>query len=137
MKPVCQLNNNHADIFRHCEKHLSQILCLHFQLISRIRQSSQFGYAIDKKRHFIAKFLADLIFRHNGILHDIVKDSCRNRLFIHLQICKNNRYPQRMNDVGFPRLSELSFMCILSYAICLFNHGNIGGWMVFTYAFNQ
>ena len=37
VQAVCQLDNDHTDIFCHGEKHLAQIFCLYFQFILRIR----------------------------------------------------------------------------------------------------
>jgi len=59
-----------------------------------------------------------------------MQHTCRNRLFIHLQISQNDRYPQRMDDIWFSGFPALISMRLYRQLISLFNHRNICGRMI-------
>ena len=84
MEPVRQLDDDDTDILRHGQEHLPQILGLQLHLIHGPGQLSQLRDAVDKKRHLFPKLFSQLIQGHNRVFHHIVKDSCRDRLLIHL-----------------------------------------------------
>ena len=90
MQAVSQLNNDNTDILCHSQEHLSQVLCLYFQLICRIRQLSQLGNTIYQKCYLISKFFSYLFICHNRILYHIVEYSGYDCLLIQFQIRQNN-----------------------------------------------
>ncbi len=137
MQTVRQLDQDDTDILGHGQKHLTQIFRLYLQLIRRIAQLPQLCNAIYQKSDLRAEDLRDLFVRHDRIFHNIVQDTCHDRLLIHLQICQNDRYAERMDDVRLPGLSELSFMGILGDLIGLFDHTDIIGRMIFAHTGDQ
>ena len=99
MQPVRQLDQYNADILRHREKHLAQIFRLHLDLVRRIIELSELCDAIHKLFDVLAKLLADFLRGHNRVLHNVMQKSCRDRLFIHLQIGKDDRHTERVDDI--------------------------------------
>ena len=64
------------------------------------------------------------------------KSGC-DRLFIHLEIRKDDRHTERMDNVRFPGFSLLVFMGIIRKLICLLDHAQIIGRMVLSDAGNK
>ena len=61
VQTVCQLDEDHADIFCHGKEHFSQVLCLHLDLILRPGQLGQLGNTIYQKRYLRTKLLGELV----------------------------------------------------------------------------
>ena len=66
-----------------------------------------------------------------------MKKTCHNGLLIQLKIRKDDRYTERMNDIGLTGFTFLILMCLTGHFIGLFNHGNICRRMIFLHAFYQ
>ncbi len=132
MQPVGKFDDNHPDILGHGKKHLPQILCLYVQFVRRIRQPSQLRDTVHQKSHIVPKIPADLFFADLGILHHVMKDSCRNRLLVHLQIRQYNRNPKRMYNIRLPRLAALIPMRLLGKIVGFLNHRHIRRRMILT-----
>ena len=137
MQAVCQLDNDHTDIFCHGKKHLAQVFCLHFQFILRIRQLAQLCDSIYKQRYLFAKLSCNILHCHLCIFNRIMEHSCHDRLLIHLQIRQNDPHPERMNDIRLSGLADLLFMCLSGKLIRLLDERNICGWMILSYPCNQ
>ena len=137
VQAVCQLDNDHTDIFCHGEKHLAQIFCLYFQLIFRIRQLTQLGDPVYQKCDFFSKFSCDILHCHLSIFHRIMEHPCHDRLFIHLQISQNDPHPERMDDIGLSGLSHLLLVSLSGKLISFLDQRNIRRRMIFSHPCNQ
>ena len=128
VQSVRKLNQDHPNILGHGKKHFTQIFRLHFQLLIHLirpagkRQTFQLCDPVHQKRHIIAKLLLQILIRHDGIFHHIMKQSRYDRLFIQLQVRQDDRHIQGMNDVRLPRLAELILMRLRRHPVSLFNH---------------
>ena len=56
---------------------------------------------------------------------------------VKLEFSKNNRNAQRMNDIRFTRFSALILMLAFRNIVCLFDHAQIVGRMIFKHKFNK
>ena len=79
MKAVGKLNDNYPDVPCHGKKHFPQIFRLHFQPVQGFIpvftgkfKLFQLGHAVYKQGHIPAKFLYDLLLRHDGVLDHIM-----------------------------------------------------------------
>ena len=66
-----------------------------------------------------------------------MQKTCDNRFFVKLQIRKDNRYTQRMHNIWLPRLAHLIFVRFACCSICLINHTDIIGRMVFMHTLDK
>ena len=137
MQPVSQFDDDHTDVFCHCKEHLPKIFRLDLQLILRIRQLSQLCNAVHKKSHLFSEFQSDFIQCHVRIFHGVMQHPRHDRLFIHLQIRKDDPHPERMDDIRFARFSRLPVVRFRRCLICFFDHGNIRRRMIFPDTFDQ
>ena len=64
------------------------------------------------------------------------KSGC-DRLFIHLEIRKDDRNTERMDNIRFSGFSPLVFVRIIGKLICFFDHAQIIGRMVLSDAGNK
>ena len=107
VEPVRQLDQYHADVLCHGEKHFPQILRLHLQPVRHIPVTRKFerfqlGDTVHQKGHVLPKLRLYLLLGHDGILHHVVKKSRRNGFLVHLQIRQNNGHIQRMDNIRLP-----------------------------------
>ena len=133
VQTVCQFHDDNTDILRHRKEHLSQVLCLGLQFILGIIQLAQFGNAIHQKCHLFTELCGDFIQCHRRIFYYVMKHSCHDRFFIHLQICKNDRHPERMDDIRLSGFTELILMRFFAYLIGLLDHRNIRRRVILTH----
>ena len=98
---------------------------------------AQLRHAVHEKQHFLAELLLDLIRRHDRVLKHIMKQTCRDRLLIKLQLCQNDRHAQRMHNIRLTGFARLSLMCIPCHMIRLFNKRNICGRVIFAHTGDQ
>ena len=132
VQPVSQFNENDPDILCHGKKHLTQVFRLHFQFIRCLSliipgklQKLQLGNAIHQQRHVRTELFFNLFIRHDGIFHHIMQQPGRNRFLIHFQIRQYDCHTKRMDNIWFPRLSDLLFMSVISRSVCFFNQRDI------------
>ena len=137
MQPVRQLDQDHADVLRHGEEHLPQILRLQLHLVLGIVQLSQLGYPVHKKGYLGTEFLLHFLIGHPGVLHSVMEKPCNNGLFVKFQIRQDDSDAKGMNDIGFSRFSLLILMRFPGHLIGLLYHGNVCGWMIFSHTGDQ
>ena len=54
--------------------------------VVREMQMAQLRHSVHEKQHFLAELLLDLIRRHDRVLKHIMKQTCRDRLLVKLQL---------------------------------------------------
>ena len=54
--------------------------------VVRKMQMAQLRHSVHEKQHFLAELLLDLIRRHDRVLKHIMKQTCRDRLLVKLQL---------------------------------------------------
>ena len=137
MQAVRQLDQDHADVLRHGEEHLSEVLRLDVQLVVGPGDLGQLRDAVHQKSHVRAEHTAYLPLGKNGIFHHIVKQSRDDRLLVQLQLRQDNGDTQGMDDVGFAGFSALIHVGILRCHVCPLDQTDIVRGMIAPYRFDQ
>ena len=137
VEPVGQFDDNDTDIPGHSQKHFPEVLRLYFDFIRGIFDLGQLGNAVHKKRDFLAEFPFDILEGHIRIFDHIVEDRRGDRLFIHFQLCENDRHLNRMADVGLPGFPELVPMGVAGHIIRFLYHGKIIRRMILAHRLDQ
>ena len=86
MEAVREFNQDHADILRHREKHLPEILRLNVELVRGPGNLGQLGHAVHKHGDILAEHAGNLRPGQYRVLNDIVQETRDNGLFVKLQI---------------------------------------------------
>ena len=144
VESVGKLYKDDTDILGHSQKHLPEVLRLHFKLlcslvfiVGRKLQTLQLGNTIYKKCYIRSKLLIYLVFGENSVFYDIMQKPCCNSLLIQLQICKDNGHTQRVNNIRLSGFAKLIFVSFARYIISLLDHGDIIRWMILLYPGDQ
>ncbi len=100
MQAVCQLDDHHADVFGHGQKHLAQIQSL--LLVHGVDiDVGEFGHTVHQICHSLAKKLDELLLGSRSVFHRIVEQRGRDHIRIHAQVVsEDKRHLYRMIDVG-------------------------------------
>jgi len=109
VEPVRQLDDDDADVLRHGQQHLAEILRL-FLLLGGIRNFCQFGDAIHQVGDFLAEGFLELGVLVEGVLNGVVKDAGRNGCRIHVHFRQNAGDRDRVDDVRISGNTGLPFM---------------------------
>ena len=106
MQTVGQLNENHADILRHREENLFEILSLQGNILVIDYQIVDFRQSVNNISHHVAEKLAHVVKRVVGVLHHIVQQSANHgdSTEVHLG-ATDHRHRNRVVDVGFSALA--------------------------------
>ena len=106
MQPISQLHQQDPDVVGHRKHQFAEI----FRLLGAFRKQlelRELGYAIDKAGDLGPKILLDVLNGRAGVLHGVVKERCRDRRRIELQIGENSRHFQRVREIGITRRALL------------------------------
>jgi hypothetical protein len=125
VKPVAEFDEKDADILRHADDHLAEILGLLF-LMAPEGDLPDFGHPIDEARHHRAEIAFDLLARAGGIFQYVVQQTGNNRRQIHPKLCQNLGDAQRMNQVRLTRFSPLPGVGTRRQRKGLLDDGQIG-----------
>ena len=111
METVAKLDEDHADILGHGQKHLTDILHLRFFLILDI-DILQFGQSVHQKRHIVTEPTAQnaQVGLIGAILHRIVQKGGTNGIRIQSQRSNDLRYRDRMGNIRITAVAELPFV---------------------------
>lgn len=112
MQAVSQFNQQHANVFRHCQQQLAKILRL-FVVGRFLLNHCQLGQTVHQLRHLIAEQRADFFNRRIGVFHRIVQQPGDNRRGIKLKLGQNTGNFHRMRIIGVagsPQLSPVFFI---------------------------
>jgi len=83
VETVCKLDHDDADVVRHGEEHLTEILSL-LRLLGRELDLADLGYTIDDVSDFRSKSSSILVERNQRVLDNIVQKSDADRDGVHL-----------------------------------------------------
>ena len=134
VKPVRQLDKNDPDVLGHCQKHFPEVFRLFLYFIPGIVQLTQLGDAVHDFRNLRAEFRRQLLLCHDRIFQDIVQEAGSNALLIQLQLRKDDRHAERMDNVRLPGLSFLFPVSLSGSLVCFSDHIEIGRGMIFPHA---
>ena len=137
VQPVGQLDDDDADILRHREEHLAQVLRLNLDLVDLVVDLAELCDAVNKKGDVVAELLADVLDRLRRILDDIVQYAGRDRLLVHLEVRKNNADIERMNDIRLAGFSLLVLVIAVRQAVGLVNQREVVRRMILENLFLQ
>ena len=137
MEAVRELYDDHADILRHGDEHLPQVLGLLLHLIDIQIDLGQLRDAVHEEGDIRIELPLQLLKRHAGILHHIVEESRGDRLPVHLQIRKNDGNTNRVDDIGLTRLSLLILVLLFRDLIGLLDHGEVFGGTILSHNLYQ
>jgi hypothetical protein len=107
MKSIGELDNDNPDIPGHGQQHFPEIDNLLFGETSEF-QSGHLGKAIDHFGDIVAKFPLDFNGRRIGVLYNVMQQSRRNGIGIHMMLGENKSHVQTMFHEGVARFAILS-----------------------------
>ncbi|BBM05322.1 hypothetical protein HAALTHF_10610n [Vreelandella aquamarina] len=113
MQPVGQLDDDDADIPRHRQHHLLEILRLGNGLVFE-GDLRQLGDAIYQLSHRLAKLRRQSFFRDAGVFNHIMQHGGHQALMVHVHVSENISDRQRMGDVRLARAAALAIVGLLS-----------------------
>ena len=99
MQAVSQFNQQHANVFRHCQQQLTKILRL-FVVGRFLLNHCQLGQTVHQLRHLIAEQRTNFFNRRIGVFHRIVQQPGDNRRGIKLKLGQNTGNFHRMRIIG-------------------------------------
>ena len=70
MQTICELHQDHADIFGHGQRHFLEILCLGFS--TRFEHAAEFADAVDEFCDLLVKLGSELVFCNARVFNNIV-----------------------------------------------------------------
>ncbi len=109
MKTVGELDEDDANIARHREQHLAEVLGLGV-LESVELDLVELRHAVDELGYGIAEVPRDLGLGDFGIFGYVVKQSCGKRLRIEVPLREDVGDGERVRNVGLTGLPELPFV---------------------------
>ena len=124
VQTVGELDDQHTDILVGGHEHPAHILRL-MLLLGVEAELAQLGQTVDDLRGGVAEGSADIIQRHRGVLHHVVKKSGNHTFGVHTERHKNIGHGNRVNDIGFARLALLTGMSLVGEKISLFYQRHI------------
>jgi hypothetical protein len=107
VQPVGELDQQHADVVRHGEQELAQILGGALILGLRL-DLAELGHAIDQPPDVGAKQSLDLLGGGQRILQRVVEQRGDDRFAVEVQVGQNARDLDRMAEIGVARRAFLA-----------------------------
>lgn len=104
---------------------MQQVLRLQLHLVTIPGETGQLRDAVHKECHIFAEFGLKILQSHRSVFHNVMQNTCNDGLLVHLQLCQNNRYMKRVNNIRIAGFSLLPAMRLIRNVICLLNHGHI------------
>ena len=111
MQAVGKLDDNHANVARHGEKHLAQVERL-FLIHAVDLDVREFGHAVDELGNSRAKDACHIIEGCLGIFHRIVKERGAHHIAVHIELGQDNGHLNRMVDIHLARAALLLRMLL-------------------------
>ena len=107
VQTVGQFDEDDANVFRHRQRHLLEVLGLHFGLGAEI-QFVEFADAIDQVGHRLAELAGDGLTREAGVFNGVVQHGGHQALMVHVHFLQDAGYGQRVRYVGFAAAAGLA-----------------------------
>ena len=121
MQAVGQLHQEHADVRRHGENELAQVL----GLLGALRldfQARQLGHAIDQARDVLAEHAGDLVARGVGILDRVVQQAGDDRGGVELHLGQDAGHLDGMGEIRVARGAELGAVLLQAVDVGAIQH---------------
>ena len=109
VKSVAELDQHDADVLRHRQEHLADVLRM-LLLGAERRELAELGHAIDKGSDFVAEAFGDLCRGHARVLGDIVKEGRDEGRCIEAEIGEDQGGFGGVRDVRLARGADLLAM---------------------------
>jgi len=109
VQPVGQLHQQHADIARHGEQELAQVLGGALVLGLRL-DLGELGHAVDQPRDIVAEQMLDLLGCGDRVLDGVVQDRGGDRLVVEVQLGQDAGDLDRMAEIRVARRTLLRAM---------------------------
>ena len=107
VQPVGELDEDHAEVLRHRDHHLADVLGL-LLLVGAEGDPAQLGHAVDQARHLGTELALDLLGGQVGVLDRVVEQGGRDRRRVQLQVGEDGRHLERVVDVVLARQPVLA-----------------------------
>ena len=106
VQTVGKLHQQHADVVRHREHQLAEILRL-FRAFGKQLQFGKLCHAIDETRNLLAEILFHVLIGYVSVLDRVVQQPSDDGGHVELQLGQDARHFQRMGEIGIARGAEL------------------------------
>ena len=116
VQPVGELHQDHAQVFRHGDEELAEVLCL-LGLDGRELQVGKLRHAVDEFGDLVAESCANLGIGRARVLDRVVQkrgDDCR---IIEMHLGQDRRNRHGMGEIGLARVALLPFMRLCAIGI--------------------
>ncbi len=130
MQPIRELDEHDADVLRHRQQHLADVLGLLLLLGSPRAELGQLGHAVDELSHAGAEALLDVAQLILGVLGNVVQQGGLDRLRVEPELGEGARDGQRMGHVRLAARPPLRAVRLDRKLPRLADLGQIGRWMV-------
>ena len=98
VEPVAELDDHDAEVVRHREDHLADVLGL--MRVARLAlKAPQLGYALHQAADLVAELEADVLDGARGVLRHVVQQRRRDRRGFHAQLGDEHRHRGGVRDV--------------------------------------
>ena len=125
VQAVSQLDQDDANIARHGQQHLAEILGLRVGLGLEL-DAIELGNTIDKLGDRFTKTRANVLGGDRGVLDHVVQQRRHQRLRIELPVGQDFRHRQRMRNIRFAAGALLPLVGGVTELVGLFNTADIG-----------
>ncbi len=98
VEPVSELDQDHADVVRHGQEHLADVLGL-LLLVGEGAELGQLGDAVDQLGDLGAELLLEIVDRVVGVLRDVVEERRLDRCPVQTELGQDLRHGQWVGDV--------------------------------------
>ena len=109
VQPIRELDQDHADVFRHREQHLPEVLRLVLRT-TRELDLADLGETCDEVPDFLSKLIAQLLLGGQRVLDGVVQESGRDRDRIQAHLRQDLRDRERVGQVGLARQAHLALV---------------------------
>ena len=111
VEPVRELDQQDADVARHRDDHLADVLGLR-ELARLELELVELGQAVDDLGDVVAELAADRLERHGGVLDGVVQEPGLERRRVQPEIREDQRDRERVLDERFARQPVLPGVCL-------------------------
>jgi hypothetical protein len=116
---------NHADVLRHRDDHLAEVLGLR-DLAALELELADLRDAVDEIGDLLAEHLDHLGPRRERVLHRVVEERGRDRVDVHAQVGEDPGDRHRMGEVGLAALSHLARVRLGGVHVGPHDHVDVG-----------
>ena len=111
VQPVCELDQDDADVLRHRDDHLAVVLGLGVLAALEV-DARQLGDAVDELRDLVPELGAELLEVDLGVLDDVVQERGCDRLLVQAELGADLRHSERVVDEVLAGAPLLAFVAL-------------------------